>query len=113
MSVTSNSGFPERNPVAQGRSIIESQVLNKAAEVIKCLGHPLRLRLLEALEVGERTVTELQDYTGASQTGVSQQLAALRARQVVDCRREGSVVYYRIIEPKVRSILDCIRTCDL
>jgi DNA-binding transcriptional ArsR family regulator len=106
-------GFTERKFVAQGRGIIESQVLAQAAEVIKCLGHPLRLRLREALEVGEKTVTELQDYAGATQTAVSQQLASLRGRQVVDCRREGSFVYYRIIQPKVPSILDCIRHCEL
>jgi ArsR family transcriptional regulator len=100
-------------PVARGRSIIESQVLEQAAEVIKCLGHPLRLRLLESLEVGEKTVSELQDYTGAKQAAVSQQLASLRARRVVDSRRDGSFVYYRIIEPKVHSILACIRTCDI
>jgi len=88
-------------------------VLDRAAAVIKCLGHPLRLRLLEALERHERTVSELQDYAGASQAVVSQQLAALKARGIVDARRAGTFVYYRIVEPKVYSILDCIRACNL
>ncbi len=92
---------------------IDDQVLAQAAEVIKCLGHPLRLRILEALEGGEQTVTALQGYTNASQSAVSQQLATLRARKVVDGRREGAHVYYRIIEPKVTAILGCIRTCNL
>lgn len=92
---------------------IELDVLAQAAEVIKCLGHPLRLRLLEALEAGEKTVTELQEYSGANQAAVSQQLATLRARSIVDNRRDGAHVYYRITEPKVTSILNCIRTCDL
>jgi DNA-binding transcriptional ArsR family regulator len=93
--------------------VIEQGVLTQAAEVIKCLGHPLRLRLLEALEGGERSVTELQDYSGAPQAAVSQQLATMRARHVVDCRRDGAHVYYRIIEPKVKAVLACIRSCDL
>ena len=92
---------------------IDEHVLTQAAEVIKCLGHPLRLRILEALEGGEQTVTALQDYTKASQSAVSQQLATLRARNVVDSRREGAHVFYRIIEPKVTAILGCIRTCNL
>jgi len=92
---------------------IEQDVLAQAADVIKCLGHPLRLRLLEALERGERTVTELQGYSGATQAAVSQQLATMRARRVVDCRRDGAHVYYRIIEPKVKAVLACIRSCDL
>jgi ArsR family transcriptional regulator len=91
---------------------IAEDVLATAAEVIKCMGHPLRLRLLEALEVGEKSVSQLQEYTGATQTMVSQQLTTLRARGIVDNRREGSHVFYRIVEPKVSSILSCIRTCD-
>ncbi len=96
-----------------GSAVIEDDVLTKAAEVIKCLGHPLRLRILEALERGEKTVTELQDHTGATQAAVSQQLATMRARGVVDNRREGARVFYHITEPKVTAILACIRSCDL
>jgi ArsR family transcriptional regulator len=96
---------------AHSTDAIEADVLSQAAEVIKCLGHPLRLRLLEALETGEKTVTELQEYAGVSQAAVSQQLATLRARGIVDNRRDGAHVHYRIIEPKVSAILNCIRTC--
>lgn len=92
---------------------IAPDVLERAAAVIRCLGHPLRLRLLEALERGERTVTALQDYAGASQAAVSQQLAAMRAQGIVDARRKGAFVHYRIVEPKAFSILNCIRACDL
>ena len=100
--------------VRRGRSDeIESDVLANAAEVIKCLGHPLRLRLLEALEHGEKTVTELQQHAGTTQAAVSQQLATLRARRIVDNRRDGTNVFYRIIEPKVTAILACIRSCDV
>lgn len=87
-------------------------VLDRAAVVIKCLGHPLRLRLLECLEAGEKTVSELQAYSGATQTAVSQQLGVLKARGVVDFRKKGTFVYYRIVEPKVNRILQCIRDCD-
>lgn len=83
--------------------------LRESAEVIKCLGHPLRLRLLEELERGERSVTELQEYSGASQAAVSQQLGILKGRGVVDSRRDGVYVYYRVVEPKVYKILACIR----
>jgi DNA-binding transcriptional ArsR family regulator len=87
-------------------------VLARAAIVIKCLGHPLRLRLLEALEAGERTVSQLQQAARASQASVSQQLAILRGRGIVDSRRDGANVYYWITEPKVGKILDCIRRSD-
>lgn len=85
--------------------------LDRAASVVKCLGHPLRLMLLDAIETGATTVTELQARTGASQAMVSQQLATLRGHGIVTARREGPFVRYSIAEPKVHSILDCIRGC--
>jgi DNA-binding transcriptional ArsR family regulator len=91
---------------------ISPTVLHHAAAVIKCLGHPLRLRLLEAMESGERTVSELQALSGASQATVSEQLGVLRGHRVVEARRDGPFVYYRITEPKVCRILACIRECD-
>lgn len=94
-------------------SAIDATVLERASRVIRVLGHPLRLRLLELLEAGERNVTELVLATGVSQSMVSQQLRILRAERVVDDRREGARVFYRITEPKVSRILDCIRECDL
>jgi len=91
---------------------VQSEILDRAASVIKCLGHPLRLRLLEALEAGEMSVSDLQDYSGATQAAVSQQLGTMRGRGIVDCRRDGANVFYRVTEPKVSFILDCIRKCD-
>lgn len=82
--------------------------IDRAAAVIKCLGHPLRLRLLDALGPNELTVSELQDRTGAKQASVSRQLGILRSRNIVSCRREGLNVYYWTIEPRVRVILNCL-----
>jgi DNA-binding transcriptional ArsR family regulator len=92
------------------RTRIAEETLAAASEVIKCIGHPLRLRLLEALESGEKSVSELQKYSGATQVMVSQQLTTLKARGVVESRRKGSHMYYRITEPKVSAILGCIRS---
>lgn len=88
---------------------ISPELLGRAAVVIRCLGHPLRLRLLEALETGEKTVSELQNYAGVSQPMVSQHLMVLKAHGVVDLRRAGPFAHYWIVEPKVKAILECIR----
>ena len=101
------------NPAPTFAARIDPAVLDRAARVIRILGHPLRLRILELLEVGERNVADLQDELSVSQAVISQQLAILRAEDVVAPRRDGSRVFYRIIEPKVSHILDCIRQCDL
>jgi ArsR family transcriptional regulator len=86
--------------------------LERVAAVIKCLGHPLRLRLLDAMEDGERSVTDLTHLAGASQAVVSQQLGVLRGHAVVNATRRGVHVYYGIAEPKIRDILTCIRSGD-
>jgi len=86
--------------------------LTQIAGVIKCLGHPLRLQLLDAMQSGEKTVTALQAITGASQAMVSQQLAVLRGRRVVTARRDGPYVRYAIADMRVNRILNCVRDCD-
>ncbi|MEJ2185692.1 MAG: metalloregulator ArsR/SmtB family transcription factor [Gemmatimonadota bacterium] len=82
--------------------------LRHAAAIIKCLGHPLRLRLLTAMENGEMTVSQLQRATGARQAAVSRQLGIMRERAIVESRREGLNVYYWIVEPLVDTILGCV-----
>lgn len=98
--------------ITSRRTPIPAAVLERAALVIKTLAHPMRMRLLEALEAGEQSVSALQEYTGATQAAVSQQLAVLRAYGIVAGRRVGNHVYYHVSEPKVGHILECVRSCD-
>lgn len=92
---------------------IDPAILDRASRVIRVLGHPLRLRILNLLEGAERNVTQLVLATGVSQAAISQQLAILRSEGIVDDRRDGARVFYQITEPKVSKILDCIRACDV
>ena len=87
-------------------------VLDRAANVIRILGHPDRLKIVEALESGEQSVSRIQNLLGLPQPQVSQQLARLRSSNIVCGRRDGVHVYYRITEPKVYDVLGCIRRCD-
>ena len=91
---------------------IDPAVLARAADIIRLLGHPERLKIVEVLERGESTVSEIREAVGLPQAIVSQHLARLRGANVVAARRDGVHVLYRVIEPKVRHILTCIRTCD-
>ncbi|HTL05177.1 MAG TPA: metalloregulator ArsR/SmtB family transcription factor [Gemmatimonadales bacterium] len=92
---------------------VNPAVLARAAEIIKLVGHRERLTILEALETGELTVSEICGVCRLSQAICSQHLRRLRHLKVVACRKDGLNVHYRIIEPKVHHILACIRTCDL
>jgi DNA-binding transcriptional ArsR family regulator len=92
---------------------IDPAILQKAADVFRVVGHPERLKILEVLEEGELSVGEIQDLIDLPQAIVSQHLARMRGWNIVEPRREGIHVYYRITEPKVHDILNCIRRCDL
>jgi len=92
---------------------IEPALLSRAAEIIKLLGHPERLKIVEVLELGEATVTEIREALGLPQAIVSQHLAKMRGCGIVAARRHGNHVHYRITEPKVQHILNCIRHCDM
>jgi DNA-binding transcriptional ArsR family regulator len=95
------------------RAQLDPQVLAEAAEMVRVLGHPVRLRIVELLESGERTVKEIQGALDAPQALVSQQLARMRGAGIVEGRRGGANVWYRIADPRVVRMLDCLRHCDL
>jgi DNA-binding transcriptional ArsR family regulator len=79
------------------------------AEFFKALAHPVRIRLLEGLRRGERSVQELQAALDLDQSTVSQQLAVLRAKHVVVARKEGTTVRYAVRDPRVGELLDVAR----
>lgn len=94
------------------RAPIDPRHLADFAALIRVLAHPVRLRLVELLADRERTVSSLQQALGERQAIVSQQLARLRAAGVVSCRREGTSVWYTLADPRVLSVLDCLRNCE-
>lgn len=88
---------------------LSPETVAQAAEMIRALGHPVRLRIVEALERGERCVSELQDALDVPQAIVSQQLAKMRGAGIVSCRRDGSNVRYAIADARVLQVLACLR----
>lgn len=70
----------------------------KAAEFLKALAHENRLLILCLLSEQERSVTELEDLLALSQPTVSQQLARLRLDGLVETRRDGRVIFYRLAD---------------
>lgn len=79
------------------------------AEFFRSLGHPARLRILELLRSGERSVSELQAELEIEASSVSQQLAVLRAKNIVATRRAGTSVFYSVRDPQVFQLLDVAR----
>jgi len=79
------------------------------AQLFRVLGHPVRIRILELLVDGERTVGQLQAELDLDSSGTSQHLAALRQQGILDSRRAGTSVYYRIRDPRVSQLLAVAR----
>lgn len=75
------------------------------ARFFKGLGDPIRLKILEFLEDGERSVSEIVERLGLSQNHVSMHLGCLRWCGYVKTRKEGRYVYYSLGDPKVMKIL--------
>ena len=79
------------------------------AEFFKALAHPVRIRILEILVRGERGVHELQEALGLDQPTVSQHLAVLRTKNIVEARKEGAAVRYTVRDAAVGELLDVAR----
>lgn len=75
------------------------------AEFFRTLAHPARIRVLEQLRDGECTVSELLPVVGIEASHLSQQLGVLRRAGVVDTRREGNSVSYRVHDPRIFQLL--------
>src|SRR2546423_15291158 len=76
------------------------------ATLFRVLGHPARVRILELLRDGERSVGSLQAALGLDSGGASQHLAALRRIGLVTARREGTSVFYSVEDPRVFDLLE-------
>lgn len=79
------------------------------AGLFRALAHEVRVRVLEELRAGERSVGELQERLGVSGPNVSQHLAILRGQGVVRSRREGTSVLYAVEDERIYNLLDDAR----
>jgi len=78
------------------------------AERFRALAEPMRLRLLQALRAGERSVGELAEETGGGQANVSKHLQVLLQQGFVDRRKEGTTTWYRITDPQVFTMCELV-----
>jgi ArsR family transcriptional regulator len=84
----------------------ETQEYDPQVQIFKVLTHPARLAILEILRSEEHCVCHMEAQLGFRQAYLSQQLAVLREAGIVEVRRDGWNIFYRVIRPEVYSILD-------
>ncbi|HHV27850.1 winged helix-turn-helix transcriptional regulator [Anaerosalibacter bizertensis] len=88
---------------------IDKKILEEKADVLKAISHPVRLCIVRRLlKEGEKNVTEMQNCLEAPQSTVSQHLSRLKAAGIIEGRREGIEIYYKLINKDVEKILKSI-----
>ena len=99
-------------PVMARRSAVHRPLPPELVELVaarfRTLGEPIRIRLLQALRAGERTVGELVTAVGSTQPNVSKHLRILQEAGLVARRQEGNSVYCRIADPSVFDLCDSV-----
>jgi len=88
---------------------IELDPLEAQTQVFKILTHPARIAILNILRDGEHCVCHMEAHLGFRQSYISQQLAVLREAGLIQDRRDGWNIYYRVINPDIYTVLDAVQ----
>ena len=96
--------------------ILSSQTVQKVAHLLKTIGHPVRLQILEALERKNcLSVSELSEIINldVEQSLLSHHLIKMRDNGILRSEKRGMYVYYSITDRKILNIFNCMDSCDL
>ena len=97
--------FPTKPPIDTDAMLDHAR---KASDFLKAISHETRLLILCLLIDGEKTVNELEQILNIRQAAVSQQLARLRADDLVEARRNGKSVHYSLARPDVIEVISAL-----
>ena len=89
-------------------NVMQTDALRDAAECLKTLGHPHRLRMVQMMLDSRHTVGELATACGVASHVASDHLRMMKDRGLLNSRREGRRTYYRIEDKGLASIMDCV-----
>ncbi len=88
---------------------IDMTIYNMQAGISKTLSSPIRLAILHTLRDNEKSVNELTDILGISQSNLSQHLALMRQMGILKTRKQGTSIYYSVTNPKINQACDMVR----
>ncbi len=88
---------------------IELDPLEAQTQVFKILTHPARIAILNILRDGEHCVCHMEAHLGYRQSYISQQLAVLREAGLIQDRRDGWNIFYRVTNPNIYAVLDAVQ----
>jgi ArsR family transcriptional regulator len=89
--------------------ITRDEDIDRASRSLKAMSHPLRLKILCTLGDKEISVQDIVDQVGTSQSNISQHLAILRDKGILDSRKDANRVYYRVGDARTLRLIDMMR----
>ncbi len=84
---------------------VQNKDYSSEAELLKTLGHPLRLKIVAGLLAGSCCVNEMSECLGVAQSTISQHLSILRAKGIVEGTRKGTTITYAVVHPLVQRLV--------
>lgn len=95
--------------IIAGLKLADENDIEKASRSLRAMSHPLRLKILCALSEAERSVQDIVDHVGTTQSNISQHLAILRDKDIVFSRKEANRVFYRLSDRRTINLINLTR----
>jgi DNA-binding transcriptional ArsR family regulator len=93
---------------------LDTEMLERAASMLKAIAHPMRIAILSHLEEGKKlTVTEIHKLLKIEQSTTSHHLGILKDKGVLASKREGKNTYYFLKHNSLKNIVDCVSKCTI
>ena len=86
-------------------------LFEKQAEIVKAMAHPLRIAIVDFLKDNERCVCDIARHVGSERSNVSRHLSVMAGAGVLEHRKEGLKVIYKLKTPCILDFFSCIRAC--
>jgi len=86
-------------------------LFEKQAEIAKAIAHPLRIAILDFLKNKEQCVCDIAAHIGSERSNVSRHLSVMVRAGVLECRKDGLKVIYKLKTPCILDCFSCITTC--
>lgn len=89
--------------------LVDDEDVERASRSLKAMSHPLRLKILCKLGASELSVQDIVEQVGTSQSNISQHLAILRDKGILDSRKDANRVYYRVSDSRTLQLIDMMQ----
>lgn len=86
--------------------IVGDEEIERASRSLKAMSHPIRLKILCVLGDREVSVQDIVDYVGTSQSNISQHLAILKDKGILQSRKDANRVYYRVGDVRTLRLIE-------